>query len=119
MLLIQKTAKKITDEMEKQGDVIDLAFVVLRPFETEKARLVVAPGYSVAEIFYDPNGKPGTDEESREKTPSIPNYHQDRSQKQNRELQESLKKKRKRNKETPIDGIALNAFRLCSTEEIS
>ncbi len=38
---IDETAKKIADEMEKQLDVIDLAFVVLWPSETEKVRLVM------------------------------------------------------------------------------
>ena len=43
---IDETAKKIADEMEKQLDVIALAFVVLWPSETEKVRLVMAPDAS-------------------------------------------------------------------------
>ena len=69
---IDETAKKIAEKMEKQLDVIDLAFVVLWPSETEKVRLIMAPDDSVAEVLYYPNGKPGTDGESREETPVHP-----------------------------------------------
>ena len=58
---IDETAKKFADKMEKQLDVIDLAFVVLWPSDD-----------SVAEVLYYPNGKPGTDGENREETPVHP-----------------------------------------------